>query len=116
MPPLTSIGGAGRVLPGQEVERLTQHLANFAMENPELGRIWLFELLGSRRPASDSFWRQYETNLKRFSKTEYAQPGIDTEMASIITLAGFFLWPVWARAHTRTAKERLAMAERFSRE
>jgi AcrR family transcriptional regulator len=98
------------------IEAITQHLANFAMENPELGRIWLFELLSSRRPASDAFWRQYETNLKKFSGTEFAQPGIDTEVASIITLAGCFLWPVWARSHTRTTKERQAMAERFSRE
>ena len=31
-------------------------------------------------------------------------------------LAGMFLWPVWARAHTRNAKERQQMAKRFSRE
>ena len=113
--------GDPEVTPDQSVEHISvegiiQHLANFAMENPELGRIWLFELLGSKRPASDPFWRQYETNLKKFSKTEYAQPGIDTEVSSVKTLAGCFLWPVWARAHARTAKERQAMAERFSRE
>jgi len=98
------------------VEAIIRHLANFAMENPELGRIWLFELLGSKRPASDSFWRQYEINLKKFSRTEDAQPGIDTEVLSVITLVGCFLWPVWTRAHTRSAKERQAMAERFTRE
>src|SRR5271156_5783839 len=32
---------------------ITEQLAAFAMENPELGRVWLFELLTSRRPASD---------------------------------------------------------------
>jgi hypothetical protein len=31
-------------------------------------------------------------------------------------LAGSFIWPVWARAHARTAKERHKMAQRFSRE
>ncbi|MGO9933310.1 MAG: TetR/AcrR family transcriptional regulator [Steroidobacteraceae bacterium] len=98
------------------VDGLTHHLANFAMENPELGRIWLFELLSSRRPASDAFWRQYETNLALFATTENAQPGIDTEVASVIMLAGCFLWPVWARSHARTAKERQQMAARFARE
>jgi AcrR family transcriptional regulator len=98
------------------VEALTHHLSNFAMENPELGRIWLFELLSSRRPANDAFWRQYQSNLERFAATELAQPGIDTEVASVIMLAGFFLWPVWARSHARTPKERQQMAERFSRE
>src|SRR5580658_88085 len=36
---------------------IIQHLARFAMENPELGRVWLFELLSSQRPASDPFWQ-----------------------------------------------------------
>jgi AcrR family transcriptional regulator len=98
------------------VEGLTNHLAAFAMENPELGRIWLFELLSSRRPASDAFWRKYETSLALFAQTEFAQPGIDTEVASVIMLAGCFLWPVWARSHARTAKERQQMAGRFARE
>jgi hypothetical protein len=86
------------------------------MENPELGRAWLFELLSSRRPASDRFWREYESSFEALAKTEYAQPGIDTEVVSVLTLAGMFLWPVWARAHTRNAKERQQMAKRFSRE
>ncbi|HTV94686.1 MAG TPA: TetR/AcrR family transcriptional regulator [Steroidobacteraceae bacterium] len=98
------------------IEALTYHICNFAMENPGLGRVWLFELLSSRRPASDPFWRQYESNFERFAKTEYAQPGIDSEVASVLTLAGYFLWPVWARAHARSAKERQEMAERFARE
>ena len=84
-------------------------------ELQELGRAWLFELLSSRRPASDRFWREYESSFEELAKTEYAQPGIDTEVASVLTLAGMFLWPVWARAHTRNAKERQQMAKRFSR-
>jgi hypothetical protein len=31
-------------------------------------------------------------------------------------LTGSFLLPVWARAHSRSAKERQQMAKRFSRE
>jgi AcrR family transcriptional regulator len=98
------------------IKRVTEHLADFAMENPELGRAWLFELLSSRRPASDRFWREYESSFEQLAETEYAQPGIDTEVVSVLTLAGMFLWPVWARAHTRNAKERQQMARRFSRE
>lgn len=98
------------------VEGVAEHLAEFAMENPELGRIWLFEVLSSQRPSNDPFWRQYESNLARFAKTELAQPGIDVEVFSVLMLAGSFLWPVWARSHTRTAKERQDMAKRFNRE
>ncbi len=98
------------------VEALTNHLANFAMENPEMGRLWLLELLNSRRPASDPFWRRYKSNFELFARSDSAQPGIDAEVASVLTLAGCFLWPVWARAHTRNGKERQQMAVRFARE
>lgn len=98
------------------IKLVTEHLADFAMENPELGRAWLFELLSSRRPASDRFWREYESSFEQLAATEYAEPGIDTEVVSVLMLAGMFLWPVWARAHTRNAKERQQMAKRFSRE
>ena len=101
---------------GINAQAVTERLTEFAMENPELGRVWLFELLSSRRPANDQFWRQYESNFERFSKTEFAQPGIDTEVMSVLTMAGAFLWPVWVRAHARGAKERRQMAKRFSRE
>jgi AcrR family transcriptional regulator len=98
------------------VEALTNRLGTFAMENPELGCVWLFELLSSRRPASDRFWRQYESYFAAFARTDKAQPGIDAEVASVLTLAGCFLWPVWARSHARTAAERQGMAQRFARE
>ena len=98
------------------VEAVNHHLATFAMDNPELGRAWLFEVLSSKRPANDRFWRQWESTFERFAKTELAQPGIDVEVLSVLFLAGHFIWPVWARAHARSTKERHEMAERFHRE
>jgi AcrR family transcriptional regulator len=113
--------GDPSVAPDKEVENvsietLVYHLSAFAMENPGLGRVWLFELLSSRRPAIDLFWRQYQSNFERFAKTEFAQPGIDAEVASVLTIAGCFLWPVWTRAHSRSAKDRQELAARFARE
>jgi AcrR family transcriptional regulator len=98
------------------IESVNHHLAEFAMENPELGRVWLFEVLSSRRPANDLFWRLYESKFEQFARTEFAQPDIDVEVLSVLLLAGSFLWPVWARAHTRTAAERQQMSSRFSQE
>jgi AcrR family transcriptional regulator len=98
------------------IERVTEHVAAFAMENPEIGRIWLFEVLSSPRPANDRFWQQYASNLEHFVKTEFAQAGVDAEVVSVLTLAGTFLWPVWAHAQTRTTTQRQEMAKRFSRE
>ena len=99
-----------------DLEAVSEHLADFAMENPELGRIWLFEVLSSQRPGDDPFFRQYKSNLDLFAKTEFAQPGMDPEVIAVLMLAGSFLWPVWARAHTRDAAERRRMAKRFSLE
>ncbi|HWY24284.1 MAG TPA: TetR/AcrR family transcriptional regulator [Nevskia sp.] len=107
-----SADGTGMMDPREVAE----HLAVFAMENPELGRAWMFEVLNSNRPSGDPFWNQYKTRLEEFARSEYAQPGIDVEVHSVMVLVGAFLWPVWARAHTRTAKERREMAQRYSRE
>lgn len=98
------------------VEAVDARLAAFAMENPELGRIWLFEVLSSPRPANDPFWRQYSSSFQRFAETELAQPGMDVEVLSVLFLAGHFIWPVWARAQGRSAKERQQMSTRFHRE
>ncbi|SEQ43030.1 transcriptional regulator, TetR family [Solimonas aquatica] len=92
------------------------HLVGFAMENPELGRVWLFEMLTSNRPANDAFWKQFNTRLEDFAKSEYAQPGIDCEVHSVLILTSTLLWPVWVRAHARSAKDRQQMAKRFSAE
>jgi len=99
-----------------DVEAVQERLATFAMENPALGRVWLFEVLSSSRPSNDPFWRQYASSFERFAKTKLAQPGIDVEVLSVLFLAGTFIWPVWARAHARSAKERQQMSERFTRE
>lgn len=98
------------------VESVSKNLVEFAMENPALGRVWLFEILSSSRPANDPFWRRYASSFERFAKTSLAQPGIDAEVLSVLFIAGSFIWPVWARAHAHSAKQRQQMAERFNRE
>jgi AcrR family transcriptional regulator len=108
-------GSAGNdgIGPG-DPQGVVEHLVGFAMENPELSRIWLFEVLNSNRPANDLFWKQYKTRFEKFANSELAQPGIDCEVSSVLVLIGAFLWPVWARAHAHSAKERQEMAKRFS--
>ena len=97
------------------LESMIANLATFAMDNPALGRVWLFKVLSSRRPASDPFWREYLSRFQMFAKTESAQPGIDVEVSAVLLLAGSFIWPVWARAGVRDATEPAKMAERFRR-
>jgi AcrR family transcriptional regulator len=105
-----------RSLDSDSVSQITRHLAEFAMENPELGCIWLFELLSSQRPAKDRFWQEYLSHFARVAATDAAQPGVDIEVVSVLTLAGMFLWPVWARSHARNSRQRQEMATRIWRE
>lgn len=97
-------------------QEVSEHMTLFAMENPELGRAWLFHVLSSPHPASDPFWKLYRQRFQKFAKSDAAQPGIDVDVHTVLMIIGTFLWPVWARAHTRTAKERTIMAKRFSSE
>lgn len=91
-------------------------MAEFAMENPTLGRVWLFELLSSGQPASDPFWNQFKGSLEKFAQSEQAQPGIDVDVHTVMVLIGTLLWPIFVRAGSRNAKDRQRLAERFTNE
>lgn len=99
-----------------DVAAMTEQLADFAMENPELCRVWLLHVLASDDPAKDVFWREYVGSLERFAASDLAVPGIDAEVLSVMNLAGIFLWPVWARAHDRDGKRRTQLARRCTQE
>lgn len=99
-----------------DVADLTDRLSDFAMENPELCRVWLMQLLASPDPAADPFWREYCGSLERFAATDMAEPNVDVEVLAVMNLAGVFLWPVWARAHAEDAREKSRLARRFADE
>jgi AcrR family transcriptional regulator len=94
----------------------TDRIARFGMENPELCRIWLFDLLASDDPSGDPFWKEYAGSLAHFAASDRAEQGVDSEVLSVILVASAFLWPIWARAHDKDGKERRNLAERFVRE
>jgi AcrR family transcriptional regulator len=112
----------GDALPGSEeyVRRdpreVIESLVNFAMEYPEFGRVWLYEVLSSSQPASDPFWNLYKAHIDAFVASEFSQPGIDAEVHAVSLIVGVFLWPVWARTHTHSAAGRRKMALRFTDE
>jgi AcrR family transcriptional regulator len=99
-----------------DTQDLTDRISQFAMDNPELCRIWLMQLLASPDPSADLFWREYQGSLERFARTELAVPGVDSEVLSVLTLAGMFLWPVWARAKGGDAAGQAAQARRIADE
>lgn len=91
-------------------------LVDFAVENPELGRIWLFEILSSDNPDQDVFFRQFLQSTQVMADNEYSEDGIDAEVLSVLFLAGYFLWPQWVKSRARTVKERREMSLRMRRE
>ncbi|MET0180454.1 MAG: TetR/AcrR family transcriptional regulator [Novosphingobium sp.] len=99
-----------------DIVDITERLAVFAMENPELCRIWFLQVLSSIDPSRDRFWREYAGSIARFAESDRARPGIDTEVWSVISLAGYLLWPVWARSHSPSAEECGALTKRFTME
>ncbi|MFD1613230.1 TetR/AcrR family transcriptional regulator [Sphingomonas tabacisoli] len=96
-----------------DVLALTQALADFAINNPALCRIWFLQLLASEHPDEDRFMHQYLESFRAFAETEYAVPGIDSEIVTLMTLSANFLWPVWAKAHEKSDEERRKLARRF---
>ena len=99
-----------------DVAALTDRLCDFAMENPDICRVWLQQVLASPDPSQDPFWREYCGSLRRFAATDLAQPGIDAEVLSVVNLAGVFFWPILARAHAADDAERTELSRRFSHE
>jgi AcrR family transcriptional regulator len=106
-----------RTLAAMRIEEVAEQLARFSMEHPELMRAWLYRVLSSKDPAADDkFFRSYKTLVDRFVQSDVAQPGIDSEVHSVLMLAGTFLWPVYVQAGSRSPDERRRMTDRFTRE
>lgn len=100
----------------EDIAAMTERLTAFAMENHELCRVWLLQVLASPDPSQDPFWREYCGSLERWAASDLAVPGIDAEVLSVMNLAGIFLWPIWARAHAENDVGRTALAQRFADE
>ncbi len=102
------------------VHKIVDYLVDFAVENPELGRIWLFEMLASENPGEDLFFKQFKVGVKGLAAGKFGQEGIDAEVLAVLVLVGYFLCPIWigsyARSHASSKKARQVMAKRISRE
>ena len=57
-----------------------------------------------------------ERDVGQVDMVALAEPGIDSEVWSVIMLASNFLWPMWVRALSHGDADRGALAHRFARE
>jgi AcrR family transcriptional regulator len=91
-------------------------LANYALDNPDIGRIWLYDVLSRKNPKEDVFYKRFEQALRNLAMSDASEGDMDTEVLAVMMLSGYFLWPVWVRSHAKTRKERKLMAQRFAGE
>lgn len=91
-------------------------LAEYAVDNPEIGRVWLFDVLSRDNPRDDVFYKRFEQAMQDLAASDASVDGMDTEVLAVLMLTGYFMWPVWVRAHARGRKARRQMAGRFAGE
>ena len=92
------------------------HLATAVMENPELGRGWMLQVLSSSDPAGDLFWREREADMERFAKSPLAQENIDPQVLNVIMLGGAVFFSVWANSKAKNKRDLNSLARRYARE
>jgi AcrR family transcriptional regulator len=91
----------------------TERLSNFAMNNPELSRAWLFDVMSTQGKVTDKFWKRYVHELGEFARSGYGREDMDVEVLAFITLASALLWPIWVGAHAKSTAARDKMQQRF---
>lgn len=91
-------------------------LAEYAIENPEIGRIWLYDVLSREDPNQDVFYKRFLQGLQSLAASDVSENDIDVEVLSVVMLTGYFMWPVWVRSHARDKKARDIMAKRLAGE
>ena len=52
---------------------MTERLIDYAMENPDLCRVWLQQVLASPNPTEDVFWREYVSRFAQFAALPVAE-------------------------------------------
>jgi len=90
-----------------------ERLSRFAMNNPELSRAWLFDVMTTEGTLTDPFWTRYVEELGDFADRGYSRDGLDVEVYAFISLVSSLLWPIWVSAHGKTTKTKKQMHQRF---
>ena len=107
---LEKLSGEAEVYPP---DLAMERLSDFAMNNPELSRAWLFDVMTTQGTVTDPFWKKYVAELGDFAQSGYGRSDMDVEVFAFITLSSALLWPIWVGAHAKGDKARRKMQKRF---
>jgi AcrR family transcriptional regulator len=98
------------------VATFSRRLAEFTIDNPDMSRIWLYDVLSREQPEQDPFYRRFLQGLHAFTKSGLCDPGLDPEALAVTILSGYFMWPVLVSAKVKTPKDRRFQARRMAHE
>jgi len=96
--------------------RFNIRLAEYTIENPDISRIWLFDVLSRDNPREDVFYKRFEESLSAFTTSDACETGVNTQAHAVMLLSGYFMWPTWVRSQARSKKERREKARSFAQE
>jgi AcrR family transcriptional regulator len=92
------------------------HFLEFFIDHPELGRLWIHDILTSPDGAPSESWSAYIATLAAFTKNGQTQDGIDPEMLGRILVGAPLVWSLWASRRAEDTDERRQLVKRFGRE
>ena len=95
---------------------LNERLTDFAMQNPEAGRVWLMQVMSMADPNEDPFWAEYSGAMLRFSRTECSQENVDAEALAFIVLSSAFLWPMFVMNRKKGSRQLRKESHRYLHE
>ena len=91
-------------------------LASYIIDNDEISRIWLYEILSSDNPEYDPFFYRFRQSLTTFILSDFSEDDIDADAFAVMVLSGFFVWPIWVKSGVKKATERRVLAKRYATE
>lgn len=92
---------------------ILEDMALFLIRNPELSRVWLFEVLTKQGKFADSLTLNVRNSIERFSRSRFGADDIDAEIYALIVFGSYFLWPLLIRSRRLSAAKQRKMAERL---
>jgi len=103
----------GRRFTDASIMRSAGRLAEFSVQNTNFCRIWLFEMLSSRKPGQDAFSKAWFASVKGFCASDDAVEGIDADAYAAFTLMAYLAWPIMMHTEVLTPRAQKKMAHRL---
>lgn len=91
-------------------------LIEFLSEHRELGRLWLYALLGEGGDESYEGWQRFLDLVRSLTDSERTQDDVDVEMLARILVSATLIWSLWAPKLASDESDAQALTQRFNRE